>query len=57
MGVERLLFEYSIAAAREINNPKNKTYPKERLALEKELIKRLGGDWSEYARLNGWEEE
>ena len=52
--VEGLLRDYSLAVAREINYPKNKKYPKERIAYEKELIKRLGGSWEEYCRLNDW---
>lgn len=57
MSAERLLYDYAIAAAREINYPKNKQYPKERLAYEKEIIKRMGGDWDEFVRLNGWDKE
>lgn len=56
MSAEELLYNYATAAAREINYPKNKQYPKERLAYEKEIIKRLGGDWDTFARLNGWDE-
>lgn len=57
MSPEVLLYQYAVAAAREINYPKNKQYPKERLAYEKEIIKRLGGDWDEFVRLNGWKPE
>ena len=57
MSAEKLLYNYAVAAAREINYPKNKQYPKERLAYEKELIKRLGGDWNTFCDMNGWNEE
>lgn len=57
MSPELLLYNYSIAAAREMNYPKNKEYPKDRIAYEKEIIKRLGGDWDTYAKLNGWDKQ
>jgi hypothetical protein len=52
--VENLLAEFAIVCVKEYSYPKNKTYPKERLAYEKELIKRLGGDWEKYCEINGW---
>ena len=55
--VENLLAEFAIVCVKEFAYPKNKTYPKERLAYEKELIKRLGGDWEKYCKINGWDNE
>ena len=57
MSAEGLLQEYSLAVARELNYPKNKLYPKERLKCERELIKRLGGSWAKFCEINGWTDE
>ena len=53
--VEHLLAEAMIVQAQEVLYPNNKTYPKKRLEFEKELIKRLDGDWEEYCRIQGWD--
>ena len=50
---EDLVSELGIVATQEALYPKNKTYLNKRLACEKELIKRLGGDWKGYCRING----
>lgn len=51
---EHLVSEFGVVSVQESLYPKNKTYLKKRLACEKELIHRLGGDWKEYCRINGW---
>lgn len=57
MSVEGLLQEYGLMVAKELNYPKNKLYPQERLKYERELIKRLGGSWAKFCELNGWTDE
>ena len=51
---EDLVSTYGIIVAQEILYPKNKRYPQECVKIEKELIRRLGGDWSEFCRINDY---
>lgn len=52
---EDLVAEYGVRSAQEAMYPRQKTYIKKRLACEKELIRRLGGSWEEYCRINGFD--
>ena len=57
---EILLSSYGIICAQEAmasNQRSRKTHIKKRLRYEQELVRRLGGDWSEFCRVNGWTEE
>lgn len=57
---EILLSSYGIICAQEAmasNQRSRKSYIKKRLRYEQELIRRIGGSWTEFCRVNGWTEE
>lgn len=54
MSPEGLVDAYYHTVAKEVNYPRNKSYPVERLKIEKELIRRLGGDWLEFCKISGY---
>ena len=57
---ELLLSTYGIISMQEAmegNEKKRNKIIKNRLRYEKELVKRLGGSWEEFCRVNGWDEK
>ena len=50
---EDLVSELIVVTIQDMLYPKNKNYLKKRIACERELIHRLGGNLEEYCRING----
>lgn len=45
---EALLADFEITFAKVMNYPRNKAYPKELEKLEREILRRLGGNWDTF---------
>ena len=48
---EGLLYQLEMAFARVMNYPRNKQYQADLIRLEKEMLKRLGGDYAVFDQL------